>query len=105
MAFGPPGPERPAARDDRSAFISTWNYSGRNGPPRATIGARSYRLGIIRAGTARIILESRVLLVEEQVHRSDRPVALLPNDHFGLSFERVPFLVHRTVIELLTVQE
>src|SRR6266487_3595730 len=60
-----------------------------------------------RGGIARgVVVEPRVFLLEMQLDRAGRTVALLPDDDFGDSFNALVALrVHRAVVELLPVDE
>src|SRR5206468_1688137 len=53
-----------------------------------------------------VVVEPRVFLLEVQLHRSGRPVALLPDDHFGEAFDALVGLrIDWPVLELLPVDE
>src|SRR5207253_7719325 len=51
------------------------------------------------------VREARVVLVEVQIHDASRAIALLADDELRLAFDRVPVLVHGTVVHLLPEQE
>src|SRR6266566_9069974 len=63
--------------------------------------------GLERRGFPRgVIVEPRVLLLEMQLHRPRRAIALLPDDHFGEALDALVGLgVDRPVVELLPVDE
>src|SRR5258708_5439377 len=62
--------------------------------------------GLHRRLTRGVIVEARVFLLEVQLHRAGRAVALLADDHLGNAFEALVGLgIDRPVVKLLPVDE
>src|SRR3954462_13466202 len=53
----------------------------------------------------REVLEAGVGLVEIKIHKTGRTVALLADDDLGAALERIPVLVSRPVVSLLSVDD
>src|SRR5882672_1680877 len=59
-----------------------------------------------RSFARRVVVEAGVFLLEVQLHRPRRPVALFPDDHLGDAFDALVGLrIDRAVVELLAVDE